>query len=100
MPECEHTEFREDCGICAWKRKRSERDRPGPLRKAVNYLGATARHLAAGRPAADPEEVARRLAVCRGCHEFAPADQACNKCGCPLADKAVRALSKCPLKKW
>lgn len=82
------------------------RVRRGPsfVEKAVNFVTSTAKHLAAGMPAAADEEVARRFAICQQCQHFD--GSACLKCGCPVVrqkrfvSKLSWANESCPVGKW
>jgi hypothetical protein len=82
------------------------RPKPGPtlLRKAINFVSAASKHVAAGAPMATEAEVERRYAICRGCEFFD--GSACKKCGCPIV-REKKFLSKlswadqsCPVGKW
>jgi hypothetical protein len=75
---------------------------PGLVRKAANFAVAVMRHVAAGRPAASTEEVARRKAVCESCEYLSPDGLVCRHsgCGCVLATKVAWAEQQCPIGKW
>ena len=60
---------------------------------AIGFVGALARHVAAGSPTVGPEAHAARVAACRGCDHFRPSDGRCGVmrgtgCGCPV-DKSA-----------
>jgi hypothetical protein len=72
--------------------------------QAVNALGALGRaagQLLSGAPVlVSPEELERRLAICRACDQYR--DERCLRCGCVVALKArlTSESGKCPLLKW
>ena len=67
---------------------------------ALNFAGAVARDLKAGRPRRSPEEVESILTICRGCEHWRNDDQRCGKCGCWIRKKASWAQEHCKLGKW
>lgn len=71
---------------------------PGPGRKLVNFVVATTKHIAAGRPMATAEQKAERLAICQGCEHYD--EGRCQRCGCGLEVKAGWADQECPIGKW
>lgn len=77
---------------------------PSVLKKAINFVAATVKHVAAGAPSASEEEVARRFAICQGCEHYD--GKACAKCGCPISavkgsvSKLSWADQSCPVGKW
>jgi hypothetical protein len=79
---------------------------PSFARQAWNYLAATAKWAAAGRPTRSDAEVGRVLAICQACPNFRPiaaGDGQCLLCGCgcsadssALANKLRMATEHCP----
>jgi len=79
-----------------------------PIREQFRtYTAALRRWWKAGRPRRPKEEVARIVAICRGCEFYT--DGRCRLCGCPcnesrnvLRNKAKMATEECPLEepKW
>jgi hypothetical protein len=67
---------------------------------AANVVRETARHVAAGRPKASEELRETRLAICRECPAFRPADERCSVCGCAMKIKTAWQLTVCPKGKW
>ncbi len=67
---------------------------------ALNFAGAVARDLKAGRPRRSPEQVESILTICRGCKHWRNEDQRCGKCGCWIRKKASWAQEHCKLGKW
>lgn len=76
---------------------------PSLVSKAASLAIAAAKHVAAGRPKATPEEASRRLAICRACDHYQTDRRACGLCGCfvdQAAGKLTWADQKCPVSKW
>jgi hypothetical protein len=71
---------------------------PGVFRKAANFAGAVARHVAAGMPVLGEEATAARLAVCEACEH--KRGDSCGLCGCRLSWKARMENEHCPIHKW
>jgi hypothetical protein len=84
-----------------------------PLGKRLaNFTVAAIGHAMAGAPTCTDDEIAARLAICRGCTEFRPDKDnpeigACGKCGCHVSGLLPKFVSKlawadqhCPLGKW
>ena len=67
---------------------------------ALNFTGAVARDLKAGRPRRSPEQVESILTICRGCEHWRTDEQRCGKCGCWIRKKASWAQEHCKLGKW
>ena len=67
---------------------------------ALNFAGAVARDLKAGRPRRAPEGVEFILTICRDCEHWRSDDQRCGKCGCWIRKKASWAEEHCKLGKW
>jgi hypothetical protein len=68
---------------------------------AMGALSRAAGQLLSGGPVlVSPEELDRRLAICRGCDQFK--DARCLMCGCVVALKAKleSETGQCPLGKW
>jgi hypothetical protein len=86
--------------------------KPTLAQKAVNFAGAAARHIAAGRPQCTDEQVEERFAICQGCELYEAKNDSqgtCNhpSCGCSLKRVGVNGKNKlrwadqaCPLGKW
>lgn len=80
---------------------RDPRDKPKPpgiVTKAKNFALALANHVATGAKDASPEVYEIRLDTCTVCPTRV--EDACGRCGCPIADKAKWAEQECPLGKW
>jgi hypothetical protein len=91
--------MKESGGVTTLSRRPEDRKPlPSLTRQAINYAGAVAGHVAAGRPQASPELVKLRLDMCAICPERN--GKRCSKCGCPVESKAKWAEQKCPLGKW
>jgi hypothetical protein len=79
---------------------------PSLARKAANFAGAVATHVAHGRPQTSPTEAARRIAVCESCLGPAglwdAARRSClhPKCGCNMDLKVTWADMSCPIGRW
>lgn len=77
---------------------------PGITQKAVGYLAATERWIAAGRPTRDQREIIEILNICRGCPQYTEdGRQRCRLCGCSvnsqddgLRNKIAMATEGCP----
>lgn len=65
----------------------------GAMRTALDFA-------ASGFALADDAELERRLAICRGCGWFDPAQERCRACGCFMNGKARIAAAHCPIDKW
>lgn len=55
--------------------------------------------VARGVPRVQPEEEARRSAICDGC-EWLTKDKRCAKCGCWRNLKVAWRSQRCPVGKW
>lgn len=67
------------------------------------FVGAVATECgaaASGEPAVEPEERARRIAICEGCDYFVRADRRCSRCGCWVDAKAGFRTQQCPEARW
>lgn len=73
---------------------------PSLATKAVGFVKATVRHVAAGMPTVTDEEKARRLSICVVCPAFNAANATCGKCGCYVTVKSAMRLERCPIGKW
>jgi hypothetical protein len=77
---------------------------PSLAAQAGNALGALGRaasqFLSGGPVLVSPEELERRLAICRACDQFR--DGRCLRCGCVAALKArmVSETGQCPKGLW
>lgn len=79
---------------------------PSIARRALSFVSAEARWIAAGKPERSPERVAEIYAICRECQYFAPGasddEGACRICGCQLKrfggllNKIRMATEGCP----
>lgn len=78
----------------------SDKQEPGLLRKAANFVGAVAKHAATGLQQVAPEVKAARLALCMVCERISDDKTRCLECGCPAERKASWSSSTCPLGKW
>ena len=72
----------------------SQKAAPSTLKKAANFAGALAQHVAAGLPVVSDEEYEARLAQCNNC-ELRHGD-VCTSCGCNLSHKAWWKEQRCP----
>lgn len=68
---------------------------PPLMTQARNLAGAVVRFVVSGGEQTTPEQAAERMAICRGCEEFAGGR--CRICGCHLAYKVASAVEHCPL---
>jgi len=73
---------------------------PSVGQMALNFAGAVARDLKAGRSRRGPEQVESILTICRGCEHWRADDQRCGKCGCWIRKKASWSQEHCKLGKW
>lgn len=69
-------------------------------KQAVNYAVSSAKWAAQGFPKVSEEQFDARMNACALCTllTYSEADQChkCSECGCPIADKALRATDDCP----
>lgn len=74
---------------------------PGPFQKVVNFTKAAVKHVKSGAKKATPEEVQRRLEICKGCN-YLNKNEVCEhmKCGCSVKKKAAWMSQNCPIGKW
>jgi hypothetical protein len=63
-----------------------------------NLVFAVGRFVAGGMERTTPEQIAERMAICRGCENFR--DGRCLLCGCRLSLKISMATEHCPIGKW
>ena len=96
--------FKQDIKAFNAKKKPNLTPMP-PLRaqagNAVAAAGRAAGHLLSGNAVlVSPEELERRLALCRACDQYR--DGRCLRCGCVIRFKArlESETGQCPLKKW
>jgi hypothetical protein len=83
------------------KEKRNNYDRfnrPGLIKKAINFTTATKDHIKAGHKSTKPELHKLRLEICNTCDHGD--NEECFVCGCKLVKKAAWAEQECPLYKW
>ena len=77
---------------------------PSLARQVANFAASAAKHVAAGAPQCDQEQIDARFAICQTCEHFD--GRACKKCGCPIkreqafVSKLAWANEKCPVGKW
>ena len=71
---------------------------PSMVRMATNFAKATAKYVASGKGMVSKDLHAKRLTICSLC-TMRLGDR-CTECGCPIVDKAVRAVESCPLGFW
>ena len=75
---------------------------PSKGQMAKNAAGSFARNLKSVMGGnsinADPDEIKRRKAICKGCEYMD--DNRCSKCGCWLQYKAILLAESCPIGKW
>ena len=75
---------------------------PSKGQMAKNAAGSFARNLKSVMGGnsinADPDEIKRRKAICKGCEYMD--DNRCSKCGCWLQYKAILRAESCPIGKW
>ena len=73
---------------------------PSMIKKARNYIETKIRWKKAGSPLVDIDAYIKRLTICSGCNHFNEKWE-CNKCGCPMIEKAKMDIDKlCELNKW
>ena len=92
----------EQCNRCA---KDSKMETAKLTQKAVNYLTAVRKWIAAGRPVRTEEEIKEIYEKhCSRCSMYDKERQVCNSCGCPannsqpaLRNKLAMATEECPL---
>jgi hypothetical protein len=74
---------------------------PGLGRRALNLVGAVARHVADGLGEVGEGEYEARLRTCEGCERRTESWTCAHpKCGCYLIKKAWWASERCPEGKW
>jgi len=85
--------------------------RPNIVRKAVNFVKASAQHVVKGRPRASLKVIQERFAICTKCEYFLSRNKQAGeclhpRCGCELSSRDVKrnklawADQKCPIGKW
>lgn len=92
----------DQCGRCA---KDSKMESAKLTEKAINYLTAVRRWIAAGRPSRTQEEIDTLYENhCSKCSMYDQQRKVCNSCGCPsnnnqpaLQNKLAMATEECPL---
>lgn len=75
-------------------------DKPSIFTQLYNFGKATITHVAAGLPAVNDEELAKRVEICSTCPNLDTEQFRCNVCGCFLKYKTAWAKEKCPEGKW
>lgn len=106
------------CTICGFSTKIANAYRvcKPPLsfgQKVINFIPALTSHILSGAPKSSPEEISRRLEICRGCPLFISSNAEktagiCghNACGCNIKDtqtfwnKIAWADQSCPIGRW
>lgn len=81
---------------------RCEEPLPPVTVQAQNFLKAAfeeGKALISSKPPT-PEEISRRLEICRACEHYRASDERCAKCGCFLRIKTAWRAQKCPIGKW
>ena len=80
-----------------------QRETPSALKMAKGLVSSIKDEViarATQQPALDPQEIERRLTLCRGCEHFIKASSRCSKCGCFMAFKSRLRSAHCPIGKW
>jgi hypothetical protein len=69
-----------------------------------NVTKSTAQFIKSGMVVVSPEDLEKRLAICRNCEKFDAealnGTGRCKLCGCSTALKLKMATEKCPIGKW
>lgn len=65
-----------------------------------NYTVDTWDYIAEGCPPTPKDEYNKRIEICNACPSIIHETFKCSVCGCPMAKKARRQTSSCPLNKW
>lgn len=73
---------------------------PVTVQFANAFAAAAAEVRLRHRPAVDPDEAARRFAICGDCDYFRHSDQRCSLCGCYMRFKTRLRSQNCPVGKW
>ena len=73
---------------------------PSMFQMAKNYTKSTIRFAKSGFKVSDDEMINRRLAICSDCKLFDHLQRRCMDCGCPVDEKARRAVEPCPVGRW
>jgi hypothetical protein len=73
---------------------------PSLLRRAANFVQATAQHVVTGMKNADDTLYKERISICEKCPLFDTQHRRCKECGCFMDIKARWLEQKCPQDKW
>ncbi len=73
---------------------------PSIIKQTRSFSAAAVRHVVAGMPKRNPDEIARIMKICQQCLSYVHADERCRKCGCRMPKKILWAEQNCPLSKW
>ena len=77
---------------------------PSLPQQAANLGSSLVKWAGSGFTATDPDTLASRMEICRGCDLWDAAGMAgtgrCRKCGCSTQAKLRMASEKCPIGKW
>ena len=79
---------------------RGDKTLPPLATRAKNYARDTAKHIATGAKILDAEQIEARLRACRLCDYIDRHHCTHKRCGCPVAKKAMRESSDCPVRRW
>ena len=70
------------------------------LQMIKNYSVDTWDYITEGCPPTPKDEYNKRIEICNNCPSIIHETFKCSVCGCPMAKKAKRQTSNCPLGKW
>ncbi len=70
------------------------------LQMIKNYTVDTWDYVKEGCPPTPKDEYNKRIEICNACPSIIHETFKCSVCGCPMAKKARRQTSTCPLNKW
>ncbi len=70
------------------------------LQMIKNYTVDTWDYVKEGCPPTPKDEYNKRIEICNACPSIIHETFKCSVCGCPMAKKARRQTSSCPLNKW
>ena len=72
---------------------------PSIVQRAKSFVSASVKHALQGFPKASPDELSRRMRLCRACPHQTD-DGRCSLCGCKTRLKASWAEQRCPIGRW
>lgn len=78
----------------------SEVHQPPLIAQVFSFLKAQVTHLLTGAESVSQESYSQRLDICAACEFLNPVNGECNKCGCPVVEKAKMMTQDCPDKRW